>query len=145
MKKGLVIVAGIWLCIGVAAQAQEMKEAAPPTTVAQAQDSGTETVVATFHVQVGKENEFLKAMQQNWPTMLRLGLVLPQPHMLLQGTENNGKPVFIEILTWVDHDAADHVPAEVQKVWEHLQAVCESRGGRPAIEIPEFQIVLLAP
>jgi len=141
MKRALLIASGIWLCIGAATQAQEKKAAAPPTPVAQAQDSGTETVVATFHVQAGKEKEFLKTMQQNWPNLLRLGLVLPQPHMLLRGTEEAGKPVFIEILTWVDHDVADRAPAEVQKIWEQLQAVCESRGGRPAIEIPEFQIV----
>lgn len=145
MKRALLIASGIWLCIGAATQAQEKKPATPPTPIGQTQDSGTETVVATFHVQVGKEKEFLKTMQLNWPTLLRLGLVLPQPHMLLRGTEEAGKPVFIEVLTWVDHDVADHVPAEVQKVWEQLQAVCESRGGRPAIEIPEFQIVSRAP
>jgi hypothetical protein len=145
MKKFAIAVFGIWLFMGLATQAQEKKVAAPPSETAASQDSGTETVVATFRVQAGKEKDFLRAMQQNWPTLLRLGLVLPVPHILLRGTDDAGKPIFIEILTWVDHGAADHVPAEVQKVWNELQSLCESRGGHSAIDFPEFQIVSLAP
>jgi hypothetical protein len=65
--------------------------------------------------------------------------------MILRGTDDDGKPVFIEILTWIDHDVADHVPAEVQKVWSQMESLCEPRGGRPGIDIPEFQIVSQAP
>jgi len=156
MRKLVLVATALGLAFTIAAQAQDRKPAmsasaastsaasAAPATAA-AQDSEPETVVATFHVRVGKEKEFLASMQQNWPSLRRLGLVLPEPHLLLRGTEDSGKPVFIEVLTWVDHDAADHVPAEIQKVWNELQAECESRDGHPGIDIPEFEVVALNP
>jgi hypothetical protein len=145
MMKLVFLALGVCLFYGVAAQGHGGKVAALANAGAAAQDSGTETVLATYRVQPGKEKEFLKVVQQSWPTLLRLGLVLPQPHVVLRGTDEAGKPIFVEILTWVDHDAADHVPAEVQKIWDQMQSLCESRAGRPGIDFPEFQIVSQTP
>lgn len=106
-----------------------------------AQDSDTETVLSTFRPRAGKEDELLKTMNQNWSTLLKLGLVLEEPHLILRGKDDGGKTIFVEILTWRDHQAADHVPAEVQTIWNHLQSLVEERNGRRGIEFPEFEIV----
>lgn len=109
------------------------------------QDSETETVLSTFRPRAGKEDELLKTMNQNWSTLRRLGLVLEEPHLILRGKDDSGKTIFVEILTWRDHEAADHVPAEVQAIWNQLQALVENRDGHRGIEFPEFEIVSQAP
>jgi hypothetical protein len=110
-----------------------------------AQDSDTETVLSTFRPRAGKEDELLKTMGKNWSTLLKLGLVLQQPHIVLRGKDDAGKTIFVEILTWRDHEAADHVPAEVQTIWSQLQSEVEDRGGHHGIEFPEFDIVSATP
>jgi hypothetical protein len=110
--------------------------AAPPP-----QDSDTETVLSTFRPRAGEEDELLTSMNQNWSTLRKLGLVLPEPHLILRGKDDAGKTIFVEILTWRDHEAADHVPAEVQAIWKHMQTLVEDRAGHRGIEFPEFDIV----
>jgi hypothetical protein len=110
-----------------------------------AQDSDTETVLSTFRPRTGKEDELLKTMNQNWATLRRLGLVLQEPHLILRGKDDAGKTIFVEILTWRDHEAADHVPAEVQTIWNQLQSLVEERNGHKGIEFPEFEIVSASP
>lgn len=105
------------------------------------QDSDTETVLSTFRPRAGKEDELLKTMNENWSTLRKLGLVLQEPHLILRGKDDGGKTIFVEILTWRDHEAADHVPPEVQTIWNHLQSLVEERNGHKGIEFPEFEIV----
>jgi hypothetical protein len=70
---------------------------------------------------------------------------LAAPHLILRGKDDSGKPIFVEILTWRDHEAADHVPAEVQAIWNQMQALVENREGHRGIEFPEFEIVSSVP
>lgn len=102
---------------------------------------GTETVYTTFRVIPGKEEEFAKVLAKAWPTYHRLGMVLDRPHLVLRGEDEGGKPYFIEILTWKDHDAPDHAPAEVQAIWDQMNALCEKRDGHRRIEFYEVKIV----
>jgi hypothetical protein len=137
---GLILLAG---------NAVPNKSAAPPKAIAHrafaAQDSDTETVLSTFRPRAGREDELLKTMAKNWSTLSKLGLVLQQPHIVLRGKDDAGKTIFVEILTWRDHEAADHVPAEVQTIWNQLQSEVEDRGGHRGIEFPEFDIVSATP
>ena len=103
-----------------------------------------ETVHVTYHVQEGKLDEFLAVLKQHYPACRKLGLVLAEPHIILSGKEDGGKPVVIEILRWKDGDAPDSVPEhhpEVKKIWDGLNALTEKRGGKPAIEIDEMDII----
>ena len=104
----------------------------------------TETVHVTYHVKPGKLDEFLTALKEHHPACLKLGLVLAQPHLILSGKEDEGKPVVIEILTWKDSDAPDSVPdhhPEIKAIWDRLNALVEKRGGKRGIEIEEMDIV----
>src|ERR1700758_5274396 len=95
-----------------------------------------ETVHVTYHVQPGKLDEFLSALKQHHPACRKLGLVLAEPHLILSGKEDGGKPVVIEILTWKDSDAPDSVPKhhpDIKKIWDQLNALVEKRGERPGI------------
>lgn len=106
-----------------------------------AQDSETETVLSTMRCKSGKEDELRKTLAQEWTTLRKLSLVLADPHVLLKGKDDSGKPIFVEVFTWRDHDAPDHVPPEVQTIWTHMQSLVEARDGHKGIEFPEFEIV----
>ena len=103
-----------------------------------------ETVHVTYHVQEGKLDAFLAILRQHYPACRKLGLVLAEPHLILSGKEDGGKPVVIEVLTWTDSDAPDSVPEhqpEVKKIWDGLNSLVEKRAGKPGIEIDEMDIV----
>ena len=104
-----------------------------------------ETVHVTYHVQPGKLEEFLSVLKQHHPACRKLGLVLAEPHLILSGKEDGGKPVVIEILTWKDGDAPDSVPRhhpDIKKIWDRLNALVEKRGEKPGIDIEEMDIVI---
>jgi len=97
----------------------------------------TETVYSIYHVIPGKESAFDKARTETWAIYLRLGLVLPKPHVVVRGTDDAGKTYFVEIFTWKDAGIPDHAPPEVREVWKKLQSLCEPRGGRPGIDFSD--------
>jgi len=103
-----------------------------------------ETVHIAYHVQPGKLDEFLKAVAEQYPECLKLGLVLATPHLVMTGKEDGGKPVVIEVLAWRDGDAPDSVPQSYPKIfaiWNRMHALVEKRGGRPGIEIDPVEVV----
>ena len=105
-----------------------------------------ETVFVTYHVRPGKEADMERLMREDhWPLLRRLGLVRETPHVLARGTEADGKPFLREVLTWRDHDTPDNAPPEVEAVWKHMYDFVEKRGGSPAIEIQEVDLLVPAP
>lgn len=141
---GVALGIALFLAVTVADTGIAAPRPARPAAVA-AQDSETETVLSTFRPRAGREDDLLATMKKNWSTLRRLGLVLAEPHLILRGKDESGKTIFVEVLTWKDHEAADHVPVEVQTVWNQLQSLVEQRGGHRGIEFPEFEIVDSAP
>lgn len=118
--------------------------AAMLTAVAAEAAGPPETVHVTYHVQSGKLDEFLAVLGEHYPAGRKLGIVLPEPHLILAGKEDGGRPVVIEILTWRDADAPDSVAKKypsVQAIWDRLNALVEKRDGKPAIDIDEMEIV----
>ena len=101
----------------------------------------TETVYTTFNVIPGKEEEFRQVLERAWPTYYKHGMVLKTPHLILRGADDSGRPYFIEILTWKDHDAPDHAPADVQAIWDQMTALCERRDGHRRIEFYEVKVI----
>ena len=67
-------------------------------------------------------------------------LVLADPHLVLQG-EEHGRPTIVEVFSWKDHDAPEHVPAQIQNYWDKINGMVESRDGHPGVEFPEMSIV----
>jgi hypothetical protein len=101
-----------------------------------------ETVFSTYRVKKGMETEFQNVHAATWAAYRKYKLVLATPHVVVQGKEeSSGAPFFVEILTWINHDAPDHVPAEVRELWNKLEAACEKRDGHSGIEFTEMEIV----
>jgi hypothetical protein len=106
--------------------------------------SPPETVHVTYHVQSGKLDEFLAVLREHFPTGRKLGIVLAEPHLVLVGKEDGGRPVVIEIFTWRDADDPDNVATKypsVRAIWDRMNALVEKRGGKSAIDIDEVEIV----
>jgi len=118
--------------------------AAVLTISARAAFAAPETVHVTYHVQPGKLDEFLGVLTQHYPAGRREGIVLADPHVVLSGKEDGGKPVVIEVLTWRDADDPDEVATknpEIKAIWDRLNGLVEKRGGKPGIEIDAMDIV----
>ena|SRR5438876_7050745 len=116
--------------------------AALNVSAAPATQPDTETVLVTHRVRAGSEDEYLKLLARQWAALTKNHLVQEKPHMVLRGDEG-GKPYFVEIFSWVNHDAADNVPADVAAVWEEMGKLVESRNGHRGIEFPEVHDVQL--
>jgi hypothetical protein len=131
MKKKIVMVLAAGFLLGASIIAKNF--AAPAA-------DDTETVLSTHRVKAGMENDYQQLLAQNWALLHKLGLVLDQPHLVLRG-EEDGKTYFVEVLTWKDHEAADHVPPEVWAIWNKMNAATEARNGHQGIEFPEVHVV----
>jgi hypothetical protein len=109
-------------------------------SVAQTTPSTPETVLATFRVNPDQLSAFLKLMPEYWAALRAQDLVLADPHLVLQG-EEHGKPTVVVVFRWKDHDTPEHVPAQIQKYWDKINGMVESRDGHPGVEFPEMSIV----
>lgn len=93
-----------------------------------------ETMLVTFHVQAGKADAMASVLRRAWRAYRRDHMVFAAPHLLLRGSEDGGKPTFVEVLTWRRADIPDHMPPAVQALWKRMHDLCESRDGKPPIE-----------
>ena len=109
-------------------------------SVAQTVQSTPETVLATFRVKPDQLPAFLKLMPQYWSELRAQNLVLAEPHLILQGDEH-GRPTIVEVFSWKDHDAPEHVPVQIQQYWDKINSMVEPRDGHPGVEFPEMTLV----
>jgi hypothetical protein len=70
-----------------------------------------------------------------------LNLVVPAAHVTLRGTEEGNKTYFVEVFTWLDGDIPDAAPAAILAIWKDMNALVETRGGRPGLSFREVTIV----
>ena len=105
------------------------------------------TVISTFRVIEGKEQEFIALLRVHWSTLREQGLVTDTPSQVFRGREASGASYFVEIFEWRDEAAvrtAHELPA-VMAVWEPMGALCEARDGKPSMEFPHVEPVRLDP
>jgi hypothetical protein len=104
---------------------------------------GTETIHSVAHVKPGHETEYAKLSEKAWALYKRLGFVLDRPHVVLRGSDEKGRPYFVEVFTWKSPDIPDHAPAEVKAIWQQLEEACEARDNRPGIDFSEVIAIQL--
>jgi len=109
-------------------------------SAAEPADPAPETVLATFRVQPAQLPAFLRLMPEYWGALRAENLVLAEPHLVLRG-EEDGRPMIVELFSWKNHDAPEHVPQRIQKYWDRINTMVESRDGHPGVEFPEMTIV----
>lgn len=107
------------------------------------------TVVCTYRVKRGSEDEFRELLRRHWPTLHRLGLVTDDRSQVFEGAAiakdgTDQGPFFIEIFTWNDGAwNTAHGHPEVMSIWEPMGALCEERDGRPGMEFPHVRRIEL--
>jgi hypothetical protein len=103
--------------------------------------SQSETVICLYRVRAGREPEFEKLLARHWPTLRELGLATEDAARHYRGSEQSGEPLFVEIFEWASADAPGraHEHPAVMAIWEAMDALTESRGGRPNMEFPHVQ------
>lgn len=104
--------------------------------------SDPETVLVTYHVTSGKEAELQALLSRVWQVYRTEHLVSAEPHIIVRATEGGDKIRFVEIFTWVGHDASVHAPAAVQTLWRQEHSLCEARDGHEGIEGGEVKILI---
>jgi hypothetical protein len=93
-----------------------------------------ETVMVTYQVKPGSEAQFEQVLDEAWKIYERDDLVWPQPHVILRTKDADGKPKYVEILTWNDADIPDNTPPAVKTVWDKMIPLCEPRNGHGPME-----------
>ena len=103
--------------------------------------SQPETVICLYRVRSGREDAFTDLLERHWPALRELGLATETPPRHFRGQEQSGEPLFVEIFEWTDADAAGvaHQHPEVMAIWEPMDALTETRDGRPNMEFPHVQ------
>ena len=99
------------------------------------------TSLCIYRVRAGSERAFRKLLAKHWPTLRRVGLGANTPSTVFQGTDDDGGPIFVELLHWNDDEGpkrAHEIP-DVMAVWEPMGKLCEARKGRPAMEFPRVE------
>lgn len=100
-----------------------------------------ETVMLTLLPRAGAENELVKALADHWAVARRLDLVDPRLHVTLRARDDGGQPCFVDIFTWRDAQIPDDAPAEIRAIWERLNTLTATRGGRPGLDIKPVTLV----
>jgi len=105
-------------------------------------EEGPVTVHVTYRVQRGKEVEFKAMVARAWEVYRRDNLTLAEPHILLQGVDENSLPRFIEIFSWASRSIAEHPTTNVWKVWNDLHMLCEFRGTNSYIRADKVKLLV---
>jgi hypothetical protein len=69
------------------------------------------------------------------------GLATDRPEHVYVGHEQDGSgALVIAIFEWIDAEAASRAAQHptIGPMWERMEACCEPRNGRPALEFPHF-------
>lgn len=99
------------------------------------------TSLCVYRVKPGSESAFRGLLAKHWPTLRRVGLGADEPSIIYEGSEGDNAPMFFELLHWEDDEGPNmaHEIPDVMAVWEPMGQLCETRGGRPAMEFPRVE------
>jgi hypothetical protein len=98
-----------------------------------------DTVMATFQVKAGMVDRLSQLLDRHFATITRLGLGGgPKPVRVLH--EMPTGPVLYEIFDWSDGVIAKAAETlEVKALWGEIEACCEARSGKPALDFPHVK------
>src|SRR4029453_10900033 len=99
------------------------------------------TVICLYRVTPGREAEFTGLLRRHWPAPPSLDLAPDKRPGHYRGAEQGGGPLFVEIFQWKSEEASRiaHEHPEVMAVWEPMGRLTQQRNGRPAMELPHVQ------
>ena len=99
--------------------------------------------MVTYHVKHGAEQDLEPLIKRTWQTYVDLGVVLPEPHILMRVYENPNENRYIEIFVWRGWHAMEHPPEAVTTQWQKIVSLCEPRQGERAMDWNPMTIMLV--
>jgi len=99
------------------------------------------TMLVTYRLKKGKEEELFELVKQHWPVLSRAGLVTKDPVRLYRATDKRtGAISFVEIFSWKDEQAPGlaHQLPEIMAIWEPMSPILE---GGPSPELAFVEAV----
>jgi hypothetical protein len=105
----------------------------------------TNTVMCHYRLIAGREGEFLEVQREHDRVLRKLDLVTAEPMVVYQGHDEQGRAFMYKVFDWKSPEAleAAHSHPEVMLIWERMESYCETRDGRPAMEFPHVERVVL--
>lgn len=100
-----------------------------------------ETVVVTYLPKAGQEAALQQEIEATWQDMVHLQLTATDDRSFYRGADDDGRPFFLEIFTWKNHDTPDHAPPQIEAHWKKLSDLVEARGARPGLQFSELHAV----
>jgi len=101
-----------------------------------------ETVICTYRVRAGAEEEFAGLLGRHWRTLHELGFVTDEESLVFRAC--GGPATYVEIFTWVEGGFGQaHEHPGVLALWEPMEPLLEERDGQPRWEFPHFTRVSL--
>ena len=104
-----------------------------------------EIVLCTFRVKAGSEDALLALFRKHDVVLRELSLITDEPAVCYRGADDLGRPFWVKTFTWQSGKAAEaaHQHPEVADIWERMEPLCEARDGRPSMEFPHVERIVL--
>ena len=100
-----------------------------------------ETVMVYYYVKPDMAAVMQDLFAKAWAQYRKEGLVESSPHIITYSRDADGRDLFIEIYTWVNHAAPGKVSPTIQNLWNQMQSLCEIRDGHNGIVGGEVALV----
>jgi hypothetical protein len=98
-------------------------------------------VICHYRPKDGAQEELLALIREHRNVYREAGLATDRPEQVYVGNEQDGSgPLVIAIFEWISEEAARraHEHPKIGPIWERMEALCEARDGRPALDFPHF-------
>jgi hypothetical protein len=113
-----------------------------PPRADQPKEDGPESVIVTYHVKPGQEEQLQDTLARAWALYQKEHMVAAQPHILVRDNDVGGRVRFLEIFTWASHAAPKDAPDSVKTIWGQMQSLCEPRDGHPGLDGGEVDLLV---
>jgi hypothetical protein len=98
-------------------------------------------VICHYRPREGEVDALLALIRGHRAVYRGAGLGTDRPEQVYVGREQDGSgPLVIAIFEWINEEAVSraHQHPKIGPIWERMEMLCESRGGRPALDFPHF-------
>ena len=98
-------------------------------------------VICHYRPRADAVGSLLQLIREHRKVYREADLATDRPEYVYVGHEQDGSgPLVITIFEWIDAEASAraHQHPKIGPLWERMEALCERRGDRPALDFPHF-------
>jgi hypothetical protein len=87
-----------------------------------------------YHVKRGAEHELEVVLTKTWRVYQSERVVCSEPHVLIRTREDDTHDCYVDVFTWTGCFAMEYPSTTDRELQAEAVALCEERGGKPAVE-----------